>query len=195
MVFGLIVLATACGPVKKPAVDPSSSDDTSTSSKADPPETWGSSETASAGKSGSSGSSASSGGSKPAGGGAASAATTPASTPSAPADSGPHVPDSLGGASYDRAALEVALKRAARQVKANCGAATDDTGAASGPWGKTNVTIKLGHNGHSKGGSVPAPFDGKPVGKCVAQAFSNVIYAPFPGPDTDVDWPVEVTKP
>jgi hypothetical protein len=115
-------------------------------------------------------------------------------TPAA-SDSGPHVPASLGGASYDRKTLEVGLKRAARQVKANCGAATDDNGATTGPWGKTNVTVKLGHNGHSKGGTVPAPFDGKPTGRCAAQAFVNLIYAPFPGSDTDVDWPVEIDKP
>ena len=112
-----------------------------------------------------------------------------------PADTGPHVPNSLGGPSYDRAQLEVVLKRAARQVKANCGAATDDTGTASGPWGKTTVTVKLGHNGHSKGGAVPAPFDGKATGRCAAQAFGNLIYSPFPGADTDVDWPVELVKP
>jgi hypothetical protein len=89
----------------------------------------------------------------------------------------------------------VGLKRAARQVKANCGAATDENGATTGPWGKTTVTVKLGHNGHSKGGSIPAPFDGKSTGRCVVQAFSNLIYAPFAGSDTDVDWPVELTKP
>jgi len=111
------------------------------------------------------------------------------------ADPGPHVPASFGGASYDRTQLEVVLKRAARQVKANCGAATDENGAASGPWGKTTVTVKLGHNGHSKGGTVPSPFDGKAAGRCAAQAFGNLIYAPFAGSDADVDWPVEVVKP
>jgi hypothetical protein len=105
------------------------------------------------------------------------------------------VPSTLGGPSYDRASLEVALKRAARQVKSNCGAATDDNGAANGPWGKTSVTVKLGRNGHSKGGTIPAPYDGKPAGRCAVQAFANIIYAPFAGDDTNVDWPVEITKP
>jgi hypothetical protein len=120
----------------------------------------------------------------------------PARTKSASkSDSGPHVPDSFGGSRYDRAALEVILARAARQVKSNCGAATDDNGVASGPWGKTTFSVKLGHNGHSKGGTIPAPYDGKPTGNCVVKAFTNLIYAPFAGDDADVDWPVEMVKP
>ncbi len=111
------------------------------------------------------------------------------------ADNSPHVPSSVGGPSYDRASLEVVLKRAARQVKANCGAATDDNGTASGPWGKAVVTVKLGHNGHSKGGTVPAPFEGKATGNCAIKAFGNLIYEPFAGSDADVDWPVEIAKP
>jgi hypothetical protein len=188
----ILFAITACGPAGKPPVDPSNSDDSTSSSKSDTPaESWGSSETASA---------ASSKLSTPPPAETTPAPSTPSmppadTTPAPPTDSGPHVPASLGGASYDRKTLEVALKRAARQVKANCGAATDENGAATGPWGKTTITVKLGHNGHSKGGTVPAPFDGKSTGRCVTQAFSNLIYAPFAGSDTDVDWPVEVVKP
>jgi hypothetical protein len=96
---------------------------------------------------------------------------------------------------YDKEAVEISLKRAARQVKANCGATTDEDGKASGPWGKTTVTVKLGHNGHSQGATVSAPFDGRPVGKCISQAFVVMIYPPFAGPDTTVDWPVELIEP
>ncbi len=87
------------------------------------------------------------------------------------------------------------LKRAARQVKANCGASVGEDGKASGPWGKATVTVKLGHNGHSQGATVEAPYDGKPVGRCMTQAFSILIFPPFAGPDADVEWPVEVVKP
>ena len=87
------------------------------------------------------------------------------------------------------------LKRAARQVKANCGAATNDDGKATGPWGKFDVSVKLGHNGHSAGATVPAPYDGKPVGKCVSNAFAILQYPPFAGGDTTVDWPVEIVAP
>jgi hypothetical protein len=87
------------------------------------------------------------------------------------------------------------LRRAARQVKANCGAATDENGSASGPWGKTSVTIKMGHNGHSKGATIGAPYDGKPTGRCAVQAFSNLTFGPFAGSDIMVDWEVDIVKP
>jgi hypothetical protein len=100
-----------------------------------------------------------------------------------------------GGTPYDKDAVEMVLKRAARQVKANCGATTDEDGKATGPWGKVTVTVKLGHNGHSQGATVPAPFDGRPVGRCIAQSFAIMIFPPFAGGDTTVDWPVEVVPP
>jgi hypothetical protein len=190
----LVLVVVACTPAKPPS-DASNADDSSgpsSSGKGDNSgETWGSSEKASEAAKPKPPSPVST----PAAGGGSSSAAEASDTPAASADSGPHVPATLGGASYDRKTLEVGLKRAARQVKANCGASTDDNGVAGGPWGKTTVTVKLGHNGHSKGGTVPAPFDGKPTGKCAVQAFANLIYAPFPGADTDVDWPVEISKP
>jgi len=80
-------------------------------------------------------------------------------------------------------------------VKGNCGAATDEEGKASGPWGKTTVTVKLGHNGHSQGATIPAPYDGKPVGNCATRAFAILTFPPFAGGDTTVDWPVEIDAP
>src|SRR5262249_44746340 len=77
---------------------------------------------------------------------------------------------------YDKEATEVVLNRAARQVKANCGQAKDEDGNAKGPWGKTSITITLGHNGHAKGATVPAPYDGQPTGRCAIQAFSNLTF-------------------
>jgi hypothetical protein len=96
---------------------------------------------------------------------------------------------------YDKEATEVVLKRAARQVKANCGHAKDDAGKATGPWGKVNVSVQLGHNGRGKGASVPAPFEGKPTGKCAVQAFSNLTFPPWSGDDTTVEWEVEIPEP
>ena len=186
-VLGSILLVAACTPVRTPHEvgidDPRATDDpgdstssgSSTKPKTETAETWGSSETASSHSS------------------SGSSDTPTKSTPAT--DEGPHVPGSLGGPSYDRAALEVTLKRAARQVKSNCGGATNDEGGVDGPWGNTTFTVKLGHNGHSKGGTIPAPYNGKPTGNCVVKAFTNLIYAPFAGDDTDVDWPVEIVKP
>ena len=96
---------------------------------------------------------------------------------------------------YDKEATEVVLKRAARQVKANCGNAKDEDGKATGPWGKVNVSVQLGHNGRGKGASIPAPFEGKPTGRCAVQAFSNLTFPPWSGDDTTVEWEVEIVEP
>jgi hypothetical protein len=194
VLLGSIFLVAACTPVRKPPEmglndpnaigDPSESTSSSKgSAKAEPAETWGSSETASSTRSGSTTT------------GSTDTASASTGTSAAASDQGPHVPSSVGRPSYDRAELEVILKRAARQVKSNCGGATNDDGVVAGPWGKTTITVKLGHNGHSKGGTMPAPYDGKPTGKCVVTAFTNLIYAPFAGEDADLDWPVEIVKP
>jgi hypothetical protein len=101
----------------------------------------------------------------------------------------------FAGDTYDKEATEVILNRAARQVQANCGHATNEDGKAAGPWGKTSVSITLGHNGHTRTVSVPEPFDGKPTGKCVLKAFGNLTFPPWSGPDTTVEWPVEIPQP
>ncbi len=96
---------------------------------------------------------------------------------------------------YDKEATETMLKRATRQVKANCGAAKNEDGKAVGPWGKVQITINLGHNGHSKEVTVPAPYDGQPVGRCIVQAFSNLTFPPWAGADTTANWEVELVQP
>jgi hypothetical protein len=102
-----------------------------------------------------------------------------------------------GGATpYDKEAVNVELRRAARQVKANCGSATDDEGKAGGPWGATKASVVLGRNGHVKQVTVPAPYDGKPVGECVVHAFQRIQFPPYAGSsDVTVDWDVEITHP
>jgi len=96
---------------------------------------------------------------------------------------------------YDKEATNVALKRAARQVKDNCGATKDENGKATGPWGKLTVQVQLGHNGHSQGTTVPPPYAGKPVGNCIERAFKNLTFPPWQGADTQVDWEVELVEP
>jgi hypothetical protein len=97
--------------------------------------------------------------------------------------------------SYDKENTEVVLARASRQVKANCGATKDEDGKMLGPWGKATIKVLLGHNGHAKNVTVPAPFDGKPVAKCVANAFSILQFPPWAGSDTEIDWEVELVVP
>jgi len=209
----LSVLAVAACGAQKPPVDPSqgnakedmssdwsasaptppaakeSSSESSVSSETSSPSTASSSTVSPSTTPGGSGSKGGSSSPSKSGGGASDAPAAHV------VDNGPHVPVTVGGAGFDRGSIEVVLKRAARQVKANCGAATDDSGSASGPWGKATVTVKLGHNGHSKSGTIAAPFDGKPTGNCAIKAFGNLIYEPFAGGDADVDWPVEIVKP
>ncbi|HVJ88437.1 MAG TPA: hypothetical protein VM580_01460 [Labilithrix sp.] len=96
---------------------------------------------------------------------------------------------------YDKEATDVVLKRAARQVKDNCGHAKDADGKATGPWGKVTIQVQLGSNGHSKGTTIPAPFQGKPTGACIEKAFSKLTFPPWAGSDTQVDWEVELVEP
>lgn len=99
------------------------------------------------------------------------------------------------GDTYDKEATDVVLKRAVRQVNANCGSAKDENGKAVGPWGNATVSLVLGRNGHSKNATIAAPFDGKPSGKCAVQAFSSLTFPPWNGPDTPVAMDVQLTKP
>jgi hypothetical protein len=101
-----------------------------------------------------------------------------------------------GGTPYDKDAIEVQLKRAARQVKSGCGSASDDSGQATGPWGQLKVSVVLGRNGHVKGITVPDPYNGKPVGLCIQHAFEKLIFPPYSGDsDKSVDWDVELVQP
>jgi len=96
---------------------------------------------------------------------------------------------------YDKEATEVVLKRAARQVRDNCGQAKDENGKAVGPWGTATIMVQLGHNGHSKGTTIPAPFEGKPTGNCIEKAFTNLTFPPWGGADAEVAWEVEIVEP
>lgn len=173
----LLSFGTACGSAaKKPA-----SDATSTPADEGAPKWDSSSETASA-PSGSSGS--------PSGG----------STPGTASTVGPSVanmqaPKARSGDVYDKEHTDIVLKRAARQVKENCGSAKDEDGKAPGPWGKATAAVVLGHNGHSRGVTVGPPYDGTPAGRCILQAFANLTFPPWSGPDTTINWELELVQP
>jgi hypothetical protein len=105
-------------------------------------------------------------------------------------------PSPSGKTPYDRDSVEVELKRASRQVKANCGSATDENGAATGPWGKTTASVTLGRNGHIRDMTVPAPFDGKPDGLCAVNAFKKIQFPPYSSSsDVVIPWDIEFVKP
>jgi hypothetical protein len=96
---------------------------------------------------------------------------------------------------YDKEATESVLKRATRVVHDNCGAAKGEDGKATGPWGKTTLTLNLGHNGHPRGVTLDPSFEGKPAGRCITQAFTGLSYPPWRGADTTVQWEVELVQP
>jgi hypothetical protein len=87
------------------------------------------------------------------------------------------------------------LKRAAAQVKKNCGSATEEDGKEHGPWGSTKVSVVIDNNGHSRDATIPSPYDGTAVGRCATQAFQNFQFPPFKGADQHVDVDVEIVKP
>jgi hypothetical protein len=129
-------------------------------------------------------------------GSSASSDDKPASRSSSTSSDSSSSSKSSGPTPYDRDAVEVQLKRAARQVKANCGSATDDEGKATGPWGTTKASVVLGRNGRVKQVSVPSPYDGKPVGDCVVHAFEKLVFPPYAGSsDASVDWDIEIVAP
>jgi hypothetical protein len=101
-----------------------------------------------------------------------------------------------GKVPYDKDAVEVQLKRAARQIKGNCGAATDENGQATGPWGTTKASVTLGRNGRVKDVTVPSPYDGKPAGLCAVNAFKKIQFPPYAGSsDVVLDWDIEIVQP
>jgi hypothetical protein len=101
-----------------------------------------------------------------------------------------------GNTPYDKDAVDAQLKRAARQVKSGCGSASDDEGQRTGPWGSTKASVVLGRNGHVKQVTVPSPYDGKPVGVCVINAFKKIQFPPYAGSsDVVVDWDIEIVQP
>jgi hypothetical protein len=101
-----------------------------------------------------------------------------------------------GAASYDKDAVDAQLKRAAKQIKDNCGSASDEDGNKGGPWGSTTATVVLGRNGHVHEVTVPSPYSGKPVGDCVVNSFKKIQFPPYGGStDATVSWDIQIVEP
>ena len=111
-------------------------------------------------------------------------------------DTGEGQSSSTGGKGYDKAEINAKMKRSAKQIKANCGAATDQEGKTTGPWGTVHVSITLGRNGHVKDVAVPDPYKDKPVGTCISRQLMKIIFAPYvASDDSTIEEDFEVTKP
>jgi hypothetical protein len=101
-----------------------------------------------------------------------------------------------GGGHYDKDAVEAQMRKTAKQIKANCGSASDEEGQKTGPWGSAHVAIVLGRNGRVKQVGVPAPYDGKPVGVCMSRALMKIVFPPYGGSDDQsIEWDFELVKP
>lgn len=201
---GLLVSATGCGGGQKKTTAPSSreaKDDGATEkwegATADDqkPRETGSGSSGSGSSGSGSGSSSGASGSEGAGGSGSGSGASGAATSSGSGAAPVVSPPTRRSDQYDKEHTDIVLNRAIRQVKANCGLSTDDTGKPAGPWGKVTVSVMLGRNGHSKGTTVPAPFDGTPPGRCIMHAFSNLTFPPWGGADTPVDVELEIVKP
>ncbi len=119
-----------------------------------------------------------------------------AKVPPASAPGGASGDSEASTGSYDKEAVEAQLKRAAKQVRANCGSASDEEGAKTGPWGSTTATIVLGRNGHIREVTVPAPYSGKPVGECVVNSFRKIQYPPYNAArDASINWDIQIVEP
>ena len=111
-------------------------------------------------------------------------------------DTGETQSSSVGGKGYDKDEITAKMKRSAKQIKNNCGAATDDEGKATGPWGTVHVSVVLGRNGHVKDVSIPDPYKDKPVGTCISRQLMKIIFAPYvASDDSTIEEDFEVTKP
>jgi hypothetical protein len=183
-------LLAGCGGASKDASSPGNCPDGTVLKGSDcvPAESAGSAGSPGKGSDDSTPSSSSAGsGSASSGSGSSSSSSSDSASTGAPAS---------GGSSYDKAYVEGQLKSAARQVKSNCGSATDDNGTAPGPWGKTQASVTLGRNGHVQAVSVPAPYDGQPDGLCAVNAFKKLQFPPYAGSsDAVVPWDIEFMKP
>jgi hypothetical protein len=128
-------------------------------------------------------------------------AGTPSSSESSGASGGATTSDAAtalpadAGYGWDRDLTAAELARAARSVKANCGSATDTDGHATGPWGKTQVTVVLHHRGKTKNAKAQGEYAGTPAGRCIERAFTDLHFPPWQGHDVTIQYDIEVVHP
>lgn len=91
-------------------------------------------------------------------------------------------------AKFDKKQVELELKRAQRSAESCVGVVTEQ-----GPTGTAKVSLTFSNDGHVKDGTISAPFDGTPVGKCALNAMKAVIVPPFDGSEETVDWEFDLT--
>jgi hypothetical protein len=88
---------------------------------------------------------------------------------------------------FDRKQVEMELKRATRSAE-SCPGVVAEQEKKDHPRGDTRVSVTFQEDGTVRQISIPAPFDGTPVGDCVVRAYKAVIVPPYTGGDQIIDW-------
>ena len=103
-----------------------------------------------------------------------------------------------GKTPYDKDAVDVQLKRAARQIKAQLRRGDRRrTAQATGPWGTTKASVMLGRNGHVKQVTDPRPVRrqaGRRLRDRTRSRRSSSRRTPRPATSV-LDWDIEIVKP
>jgi serine/threonine-protein kinase len=117
--------------------------------------------------------------------------TTPAATSNAVADSGGRAAGKAGGAPAGSKATAEPREAAgagrsidqvaAMSALASAAAAARKCKKPGGPTGSARVEVTFGQSGRVTSARVGAPFEGTPVGKCIAAAFRGASVPPFEG--------------
>jgi hypothetical protein len=88
---------------------------------------------------------------------------------------------------FDKKQTEMELKRATRSAE-SCPGVVAEQEKKDHPRGDTRVSVTFQEDGTVRQISIPAPFDGTPVGDCVMRAYKSVIVPPYTGGDQIIDW-------
>lgn len=92
---------------------------------------------------------------------------------------------------FDKKQTKMELQRATMSAESCPGVVYEQEGKEH-PRGDFKATITFQEDGTVKQITIPAPFDGKPVGDCVMQAYKHVIVPPYTGGEQIVDWDVSL---
>lgn len=92
---------------------------------------------------------------------------------------------------FDKKQTKMELQRATMSAESCPGVVYEQEGKEH-PRGDFKATITFQEDGTVKAITIPSPFDGKPVGDCVIQAYKHVIIPPYVGGEQIVDWDVSL---
>lgn len=91
---------------------------------------------------------------------------------------------------FDKKQAKLEMQRATRSAESCVGVITEK----DQPRGQAKVTLVFNNEGHVKTGTISEPFKDTPLGKCVMNAYENVIVPPYEGPEASLEWDVNLTE-